>query len=504
MAAAGLILGPLGPLLTAVMRGDAFTQLSEGRVAWVFWRSVWMATVSAALAALVGLPLALLAHRTRIWGAELLALLTPLTLLLPPLLMAQGWNGLTGWDGMFASVFVLGLCYAPLPALLAARALRAQSPAAHDSAMLLGGRRLALREMLHAARPATILGASLAFLFAVTDFAVPDYMGALGGAFGVYPGHVYNHFRDQDYWAGARAAAPLVLLCGMVLYAGLAARDRWAAEQPSRGRSPQPLDWGRAAAPVSLFAWLLLGMVLLAPFGRIVFELGVAGPEAPGTWGSRAGESVQAAIERGREDIGRSLRHGVLAGLVALFLAPFLAHGLNRLRGWRGRVLTTLMALPLLAPGVGYGMGAIAFANRPGWGEFYQGTSLVVLVYAGRFLPIAVFLLAERFRSVPRSREDSATIAGLSFPRRLWHAYVAPQLAACWLAAGLVVVFAVRELDLAILLPGANQSAAVRYFNALHFARDGFVAAFGLLIAIILFLPVMLYAAWKSFRRDDA
>jgi iron(III) transport system permease protein len=295
-----------------------------------------------------------------------------------------------------------------------------------------------------------------------------------------------------------------VLLCGMVLYAGLAARDRWAVEQPSRGRSPQPLDWGRAAGPVSLFAWLLLGMVLLAPFGRIVFELGLAGPEAPGSWGSRAGESVQAAIERGREDIGRSLRHGVLAGLVALFLAPFLAHGLNRLRGWRGRVLTTLMALPLLAPGVGYGMGAIAFANRPGWGEFYQGTSLVVLVYAGRFLPIAVFLLAERFRSVPRSREDSATIAGLSFPRRLWHAYVAPQLAACWLAAGLVVVFAVRELDLAILLPGANQSAAVRYFNALHFARDGFVAAFGLLIAIILFLPVMLYAAWKSFRRDDA
>ena len=65
------------------------------------------------------------------------------------------------------------------------------------------------------------------------------------------------------------------------------------------------------------------------------------------------------------------------------------------------------------------------------------------------------------------------------------------------------MVFAVRELDLAILLPGANQSAAVRYFNALHFARDGFVAAFGLLIAILLFLPAMLYAAWTSLRRRD-
>ena len=67
----------------------------------------------------------------------------------------------------------------------------------------------------------------------------------------------------------------------------------------------------------------------------------------------------------------------------------------------------------------------------------------------------------------------------------------------------LVVVLAVRELDLAILLPGANQSAAVRYFNALHFARDGFVAALGLLIAALLFLPVMLHAAWSSLRKRN-
>ena len=39
------------------------------------------------------------------------------------------------------------------------------------------------------------------------------------------------------------------------------------------------------------------------------------------------------------------------------------------------------------------------------------------------------------------------------------------QRGAWLLAAGLVAVFAMRELDLAILLPAANASAAVRYYE---------------------------------------
>jgi hypothetical protein len=65
-----------------------------------------------------------------------------------------------------------------------------------------------------------------------------------------------------------------------------------------------------------------------------------------------------------------------------------------------------------------------------------------------------------------------------------------------------VVAFGVRELDFAILLPAANASAAVRYFNALHFSRDNFVAAYGIVLVLILFLPVMLHGWWQSLRTD--
>lgn len=497
-----MVAGPLAPLLGALFDSRSLDTLEEKRVLLVLWRSTWMALLSASLAVVIGLPLGMLASRTRALGGEVVMMLAPLPLLLPPLLIAQGWNGLTGWDGLWASVFVLGCCYAPFPVLLTARALAQETASAHESALQLGSRRLALREMVRLTRPANALGFTLAFLFSINDFAVPDYMAALNGnPFGVFPGHVFNHFRDQDYWAGARAALPLLGLGALSLWVGLWIRDRFGAELAAPTRPAPRMSLGKANLPTSLLIWGLLALILLLPLARIIFEMGSAGPAATGTWASRAEESFEAAISLGRKDLGRSLKHGVLAGLIALLLAPPLAHALVRSRGMALRGATVLLALPLLVPAVGYGMGAIAFANQPGWRSFYQGSGLVVISFAGRFLAIAVFVLAERFRSVPRSRDEAAVLAGISYGRRLQNVYLGPLRASWLLAASLVVVFAVRELDLAILLPGANQSAANRYFNALHFARDGFVAAFGLLIAFVLFLPALLYAVFTSLTR---
>ncbi len=491
---------PLLPMLLSIFDFRDGWQLGDPRLRQLFLRTLWMSAASAVVAVALGLPLALLAQRTRVLGAPLLLLLMPLPLFLPPLLIAQAWNGLTGMDGQMASWLTLGLCYAPLPALLAARALSRQQASAHEAALLCGGPGLALREMLRVCVPAAAFGGGLAFLFASTDFAVPDYFASIGDKFAVYPAEIFNRWRDQDYLAGARAAGPLVLLGAGVLYGSLVLRDRWSAPLAGSGRNPAALPLGRAAAPLAILAWSLTALLLLLPVGRILYETGMAGAAAEGSWVSRSGAAFGDALARGREDLGRSLRTGVLAGGVALLLAPFLADALARARGRRARLMQLALALPLLAPAVGTGLGAISVSNRALFGDLYQSTALVVMVMAGRFLPIAVFLLAERFQRVPRNQWAAAELAGLSYPLRVWRVLIGPHRAAWWLAGGLVVVFVVRELDLAILLPDANSSAAVRYFNALHFARDNFVAAFGLLMALILFLPMMLYVAWTSLR----
>ncbi|PCH83358.1 MAG: hypothetical protein COB96_00885 [Planctomycetota bacterium] len=496
---------PLWPSLSSLLDLSAFTNLADPRLCGLLMRTIWLSTCAAALSAACGLPLAILATRLRLPGAAICALLLPLPLLLPPLLIAQAWHGMFGIDGPWAAVFTLGLSCAPFPALLAARALERQAASAHESALLSGGRKLALEQMVRTALPATALGAALAFLFIASDFAVPDYFAAVGDKFSVYAAEVFNGWRSEQLGVGAAAAAPLVLVAGLVLYWCLWLRDTHSGTDGGNHRALSKLDCGRGKLPLSLLAWSLLAVVLLAPLARILFETGAAGPNADGDWMTRSTASFNHALERGREDLARSLRTGAAAGLITLMVAPIWAHFIVKLPAGRlSRWLQVLIALPLLAPAVGTGLGTILIWNNPMTYRFYDSWMLPPLIMAGRFMPIAIFLLAERMKRTPPSQIDAAAICGAPYWQQLFRYQLGPYRSAWFLSAALVAVFSIRELDLAVLIPAANPSAAVRYYNALHFARDGFVAAFGLMIALVLFLPVALHSLWNGLNQNKS
>ena len=508
--ALGLFMGasllPLLPCIAPLFSLEGWAGILDPRRASLLLETAGLACSTAGLAMAWGLPTAILASRILIPGRRILALLLPLPLLLPPLLLAQAWHGMTGMDGRWATVFVLGLAFAPLPALLACRALRGQSATSHEAALLSGGPPGALLEMFRIASPATFLGGALAFLLAAGDFAVPDYFGTVGPGFGVYAAEIFNAWRDWNTQgsplnAGLAAAAPLIFLTGVVLY--LALRNPLGQGVEGEGsRRPTLLQPGRASAPLALLGLFLGSVLILLPLGRVFWETGIAGPLADGTWISRSLGAFFQAFERGRTDLLRSLFTGCMAGVLVLGLAPFLAHLVPR--GRPGRVTRAVMAvaaLPLLVPGVATGLGAVQIFHRPGWEAFYEGPLLPALVLGGRFLPLAVFLIAERMARTPRANEEAGMLAGLSYPARIYHGSLGSEKGALLLAAGLVAVFSFRELDLAVLLPAANASAAVRYYNALHFARDSFVAALGILMAFLLFLPVALFQASALFSR---
>ena len=489
------------PVLAPLFSFQAFQDLADPRLQSLLGRTLWLSFCAASLSALLGIPAAILSHRIRLPFASLAVLLLPLPLLLPPLLLAQAWHGLTGMDGPWAAVFSLGLCGVPFVALFASQALERQSASAQESALLIGGPFLALRTWLRCVLPAAFFGATITFLFTATDFAVPDYFAAVGDKFSVYAAEVFNGWRSEDLLSGANTAAPLVLLAAVAFYIALVIRDRSRHEESGLGKGSPPIDSGRHSVFLSLLLWAILALVLLLPIGRILWETGAAGPEANGDWFSRSADAFQNAIERGRFDLLRSLRTGILAGAFTLLLAPFWAHFLlHRKPGRRTRLLQVALALPLLSPSVGTGLGAILIWNRPLTADFYDSWLLPPLILAGRFLPLAVFLLVERMERIPRSQDDAAQLAGTPYPQRIFCYLLGPQRATWLLSGALVAVFAIRELDLAVLLPAANPSAAVRYYNALHFARDGFVAAFGLLIALILFLPVVLHYLHQNLK----
>lgn len=494
---------PLAPILAPLVRFDRLGEMLDQRTALLLWRSIWMSTAAGACAILFGWPYALMACRLRFPGSGIFRLLMPLPLLLPPLMVAQAWFGLTGMTGAWASVFTFGVCYAPLPALLASRSLLHQSAAAHDAALLVGTR-FALGEMLRISFLPVLIGGIFAFLFSAADFAVPDYFATVGDLFHVYAAEIFGHSRNSDYTAGATASLPLVLVGLVLLLTCARLQRRQMLFETGHGRRPAKLALPGRSPLLLIGSLVLLSILLLAPLARVLYETGMQGPLSERAWSEVSAQAFQDALTRGRDDVLRTLSYSGLAGLLCLILAPLWAHMLLYARG-RGRLLLLIfVTLPLLVPSVALGFGSILMFNQPWLEQFYLSIWLPALLIAGRFLPIAVWILVERMGRVPVGQEESAALAGCTYLQRLFRYRLGPIRGALWLSVGLVIAFGVRELDFAILLPAANQSAAVRYYNALHFSRDNFVAAYGLVLAAILFLPVMLSAWLRNLKSSHA
>jgi putative spermidine/putrescine transport system permease protein len=111
--------------------------------------------------------------------------------------------------------------------------------------------------------------------------------------------------------------------------------------------------------------------------------------------------------------------------------------------------------------------------------------------------------VAAAIAATDRRIEDSARLAGAG-PARTLCGIVAPLLAAPLAGGAMVVfVFALRELDAAILVPAANGTALFRLYNAVHFGRDEMVAALALWICFFVLLPGALWSL-RSRRNMEA
>ena len=130
--------------------------------------------------------------------------------------------------------------------------------------------------------------------------------------------------------------------------------------------------------------------------------------------------------------------------------------------------------------------------------RFYESPALVVALYLGRFIAIPTLILASAVASVGPRLEESAALFGAGPLARLFRIVgpaVAPSLVGSWIA---VFSLSMRELDAAVLVPAANDTAMFRVFNAVHFGRDDFVSALALLVIFSVLLPGLLWALFKK------
>lgn len=595
----GLFVLCLLPLLLMGERlvGDpsAIAGLIGTRTLHLLLSTVLLGLGAASIALLIGLPFGFLVSRTDVLGAGALRALGIVPILLPPIMLAMTWTMLLPLRGPVMCALILGVSSFPLVALFTARAAEGIDARREEAALLTGGLRAVVAMELPLILPSALGGALLAFVVAINDFALPDYVSSVGRKFNVYAGEVFSTWQVDGNEARAVATAlPLLVLTTLVVLPLLRARARRGGVTIDASfQHPRTLKLAAWRAPATLFCAAVVTVGALLPIGRLAYESGggsrvfsgvsirrdawtqgggaaqnmpaatapaisaagiteaVAAAQAaaraaaggtattvptPGSSAAApqgrqrsvdpAAPEVQAALDASEADdmsdfggglpafvrniasaFARALdlsRESLLWSLLFAFgaatlatpLALILGHAIAR--GRRGVPLEFITILPLAAPGTLFGIGSIVLWNHNATGAFYDSGALVAVLFAGRFLAVATLICAGAVRSFDRRLEESAELAGASPAGRLF-GIVTPgiwtSLVGSWIA---VFALSVRELDAAVLVPAANDTAMFRVFNAVHFGRDDFVSALSLLVVFAILLPGLL---WTLFSR---
>ena len=487
--------------------------LGSGRFGEALWSTLWISFASTLLAALVGVPLALLFDRVEIPGRGLLAKLLALPIALPPLVGVLTFLFLWGESGFAARALgaLLGLSGAPwrlqgAPAILLVHtysmyvyfylftraALARRDPALEEAAAALGASptRVLRRVTLPLLRPALAGASVLTFMTALGSFSAPYFFG---GSVRVLTTQIFSAKLNGDV---DRAQALTVALAVLAVGALLLARRLGGQGDVSGARSSHAAPRRLEPRGAALWAWSALGWGLAALFLLPHVTLVLLSLVPAGTWNSEAlppswswvnYRLVFADAERLRP-LGNSLWMAAVATLGATILAVLVGVA-SRGRGRFDAALRFLTGLPWAVPGTVLAVAiAVAFSvDAPAAGRLLLvGTPAILpLAYLIRSLPSLGESVFAGLRQLDRAQEEAAASLGAGSFRRLLR-IVLPALRPALVAGGaLAFLAAAGDFVLSIVLyTFETRPISLEILSSLRLQQLGVAATYGVILSV--------------------
>lgn len=205
-------------------------------------------------------------------------------------------------------------------------------------------------------------------------------------------------------------------------------------------------------------------------------------------------------------DLGRAMINSlyITAGAEILTLLVTLpaAYAIARTGGRIGRVLETTFGLGFLVPGFAALVPSVMLAITLG---LFQTREFLILLLGASAVPLAVLLMTQAMRSVPRELEESATIDGASQFRVFVHIYLPLTIPTVSVVAILNFLSFWNEYFFALVIGGTRvevrtAQVALPTLSAATNAQFGVLAA-GVIITLV---PVYVVYLLMARRMEDA
>ena len=488
-------------LTTALGNVSLGVLLLDARQRTLLYNSALLATASAGLATVIGVPLGFGLARIP-WAYKTtarIALAAPI--LLPPYTVALAWvyaggsagavssllghDWLSGWTySLTGAAFVLAFVGYPIVMLVTEAALRQMDSRLEEAGLIAAspGQVLA-RITLPLVAPAIGGAALLVFVLALSEFGVPALLRVR-----VYTTEVFTAFAALFDFARATAlTVPLLVVAGgMSALAASLLGGRLVAGQ-RRASAIDAIHYRAWRMPTIALGLVMVSLAIVLPVVVLWGESGDLADAVQGSWAS----------------IRISL---VLAAIGATVVAPVgatLGYARARASSTVGSVTDVVWMVLFAVPSTIVGIALIGLWNRSGpVGLMYGTVAMLVLVYLARFLPMAALIVAASVRQIPVSHEEAALVAGADWSRTV-RMVVIPQiargLAAAWVLA---FVFAFGELGASILVsPPGESTLPIRIYTIIANTPSSVVAALALLQVAVILVPLAAGALYVARSR---
>ncbi|PWE29703.1 ABC transporter permease [Pararhodobacter marinus] len=490
--AAALMVTPLALLLRTGLMAEGLPTLqpmldalTSRPVPRALWHSLESAALSAGLALVIGVGVALVVGLTDLRGKAVFTFLLLIPMMIPPHVTAIAWtqalgpsspllgalglapppgtpHPLYGRGGVIALLAVQSM---PLVFLVTLAALRSLPREMAEAARIAGARapRLLGRVILPLLAPSLLAAYALAFVSALGNFGIPALLG-IPGRYITLPVLIWQRLSSfgPSMLADVAVLSALMALLAIAVVAvqmTLARRFRAALIGPAQAPLSLRLGRWRPATEAAMTALVLvtLALPMAALFGTaLVPTYGVALSWQTLTFDNfaevlfRQGVTARAFLN---STLAASAAALILSGLGAL-TARLIA---GRARGPRraGLALSSLAETTYAIPGLVISIAFILTFLRPlpGLGvSIYNTLWIIVLAYLCAFFAVALKPVTAACLQLDPALDEAARVAGAGWGRRLTRIFL--PLIAPAAASGAILVFltAYNEVTVSALL----------------------------------------------------
>ncbi|MDQ0207379.1 ABC transporter permease [Alkalicoccobacillus murimartini] len=494
---------------------EHFAHFFERKFYWVtLWNSIKVTIVSTLLAVLIGLPLAYILRRVKIFGSKTIQILVIVSYISPPFIGAYAWIQLLGrggvvtkflnntfdmnYDGIYGFagiVLVLTLQSFPLIFIYISGALKNLDNSLIEAAESLGysGIQRVMKIVVPLITPTILASSLLVFMRVIADFGTPMLIGE---GYRTIPVLIYTQFMSEvggdAGFAAAIAAIFIIVTIALFLVQRIISRQyaySMSALKPMEVKRSYGIKNVLSHGAVYIIALLSILPQLVVVYTSFLETTG--GQVYTGRFSLQNYETI--LFNRDLSMILNTYKLGLFAIAIIVVLGIFIAYLTVRKRNVITSMLDTISMLPFVIPGSVLGIALVfAFNDAP---FFLTGTALImVLAFVIRRMPYTIRSSTAIVSQISPSMEEAAISLGASEKRTFFKVIVPMMMPGVLAGAIMSWITILGELSASIILYSSNtQTLAVSIYSEVIRGNFGNASAYSAILTVTSILSLLLF-----------